>query len=69
MRMISTPTAVLFDGPCMFLTCLDDGPHGHDVCPTCEAIKFGNAFCRTCLAHQAVNGSALAAELLRRWAQ
>lgn len=46
---ISTPDAVILDGPCMFLFCLDDGPHGHDICPDCGAVRFGNASCATCV--------------------
>lgn len=46
---IATPTAVLVDGPCPFLTCLDAGPHGHDICPECSAVRYGNAFCGTCV--------------------
>lgn len=46
---ISTPTSVFIDGPCPFLTCHDTGPHGHDICPECGAVAFGNAFCGTCV--------------------
>jgi len=42
-------SAVFLDGPCLFLTCLETGVHGHDVCPECGAVRFGNVFCRTCL--------------------
>lgn len=43
--------AILLDGPCPFLTCLETGPHGHDVCTNCGAVKFGNMFCATCRSH------------------
>ncbi|GGM52571.1 hypothetical protein ACFFX1_55500 [Dactylosporangium sucinum] len=49
MATISTASAVFVDGPCPFLTCLDTGPHGHDICPDCEAVGFGNAFFGTCV--------------------
>lgn len=49
MSAIVGPTAVFVDGPCPFLTCLDAGPHGHDICPECSAVRFGNAFCATCV--------------------
>jgi hypothetical protein len=45
----SSTAAVFTDGPCPFVTCLDTGPHGHDICPECGAVKFGNAFCATCV--------------------
>lgn len=37
-----------FDGPCLFLTCLETGPHDHEICPTCRALRYGNLFCNTC---------------------
>lgn len=43
--------AIFLDGPCPFLTCLETGPHGHDVCPDCGAVRFGNMCCRTCIEH------------------
>lgn len=46
---ISGGDAIFLDGPCPFLTCLENGPDGHDVCPDCRAVRFGNLFCRTCL--------------------
>lgn len=46
---IGAPGAVFIDGPCPFLTCLDTGPHGHDVCPDCSAVRFGNMCCATCV--------------------
>lgn len=49
MATISGPAAVFVDGSCPFLTCLDSGPHGHDVCPACGAVRFGNMFCATCV--------------------
>lgn len=49
MSAISSPSAVFVDGPCPFLTCLNTGPHGHDICPDCGAVRFGNAFCATCV--------------------
>jgi hypothetical protein len=49
--VIRGTNAVLLDGPCPFLTCLETGPHGHDVCPDCRAVKFGNMFCVTCRSH------------------
>lgn len=45
---ITSASAVFTDGPCPFLTCLETGPHGHDICPHCGAVKSGNAFCGTC---------------------
>ena len=47
--VISTPSAIFIDGPCPFLTCLEACPHGHDICPDCGAVRFGNAFCATCV--------------------
>lgn len=47
--MTNTPGTVFSDGPCPFLSCLEDGPHGHDVCPECFAVRYGNACCATCV--------------------
>lgn len=49
MSTFSSGSAVFTDGPCPFLACLDAGPHGHDICPACGAVRFGNAFCATCV--------------------
>lgn len=43
--------SILIGGPCPFLTCLETGPHGHDVCPECDAVRFGNPYCRHCVTH------------------
>lgn len=51
MNTISGTDAVFLDGPCPFLTCPETGPHGHDVCPECDAVRFGNMCCRTCVTH------------------
>lgn len=48
-HMISTPSAVFIDGPCPSLTCFDTGPHGHDICPDCTAVRYGNTCCPTCV--------------------
>lgn len=47
--------SIFIDGSCWFLTCLETGPHGHDMCPDCGAVRFGNLFCRTCLTHAAIS--------------
>lgn len=47
--------AIFIGGPCPFLTCLETGPHGHDVCPACGAVRFGNIGCRTCLLHAPIS--------------
>lgn len=43
-----------FDGPCPFLTCLETGPHTHDVCPECNAVRHGNMYCKTCRKHHGI---------------
>lgn len=53
------PETVWFDGPCLFLTCLEEGGHSHPVCPTCRALRFGNLACPTCR-------SETAREIMRR---
>lgn len=36
-------------GPCPLISCGEQGPHEHAVCPTCGAIRYGNPFhCLTC---------------------
>lgn len=42
------PAPVRIDGPCPFLLCLEQGPHEHEVCPDCGAVRFGNITCCTC---------------------
>jgi len=37
-----------FDGPCPFLLCTETGPHDHEICPTCRAVRYGNLCCNTC---------------------
>jgi uncharacterized OB-fold protein len=37
-----------FDGPCPFLSCVEDGPHEHPVCEKCGAVRYGNMFCERC---------------------
>lgn len=49
--IIAGESAVFIDGPCPFLTCLETGLHGHDVCPGCGAVKFGNLSCAVCRSH------------------
>lgn len=39
---------VEFGGLCPFMACLERGPHQHYICPTCGAVRFGNAFCPMC---------------------
>lgn len=60
---------VTFDGACPFLTCLEEGPHSHPVCPDCGAVRWGNLFCPTCREHfheEAMSRCAAFAELKRR---
>lgn len=40
---------MIFDGLCPFLTCADVGWHAHPACPDCGAVRYGNAFCATCV--------------------
>ncbi len=40
-----------FDGACPFLTCLEAGPHDHEICPDCGAVRYGNIYCLTCRSH------------------
>lgn len=40
---------MIFDGACPFLTCLDTEWHAHPACPDCGAVRYGNAFCATCV--------------------
>ena len=40
-----------FDGPCPFATCLETGPHTHEICPACGAVRHGNLFCPECRKH------------------
>lgn len=42
------PARVNFDGPCPFLTCLETGPHSHEACPDCDAMRYANFNCPTC---------------------
>ena len=45
----AAPEPVRIDGFCPFLTCLQDGPHTHEVCATCGAVRHGNCFyCPEC---------------------
>ena len=53
-----------FDGPCPFLTCLETGPHTHDVCPECNAVRHGNICCKTCRKYHGIVTSGPAAYLL-----
>jgi hypothetical protein len=46
---------VTFRGPCPFLTCLDTEAHRHPICPTCEAVRFGNLNCTNCRRHHDIN--------------
>jgi hypothetical protein len=48
---ITGTNAIFIDGPCPLLSCLDTGPHGHDICPACDAVQYGNLFCATCRSH------------------
>lgn len=36
------------EGPCPFLSCLEEEPHDHYICPNCGAVRFGNPLCNTC---------------------
>ena len=45
-------TAQVFTWDCPFLSCIEDRPHRHSVCPSCGAVGFGNLSCHQCrLAH------------------
>jgi hypothetical protein len=48
---ISGPGAIFLDGGCSFLTCIETGPHGHDVCRDCDTVRFANMNCRNCVTH------------------
>lgn len=37
-----------FDGMCPFLTCLETESHDHEICPECDAVRYGNFYCNTC---------------------
>jgi hypothetical protein len=37
-------------GQCPFVTCGATTSHGHLMCPTCGAVRFGNGTCETCRA-------------------
>jgi hypothetical protein len=52
---IGAPNAIFFDAHCPFLMCTEAEPHGHDVCPECGAVRFGNLWCRTCLTHAPIS--------------
>lgn len=41
-------TTAHVDGPCPFVTCAVTVAHDHPVCPDCDAVGFGNIFCKTC---------------------
>jgi hypothetical protein len=51
---------------CPFLTCQQDGPHAHDDCWLCEALRAGNAFCGACRARWEPSPSICALRLLDR---
>lgn len=38
-----------WDGPCPYVSCVEQGPHHHPVCATCGADNHGNASCATCV--------------------
>lgn len=58
-RQAMPPTYITIDGYCPFLTCSEPSPHQHAVCPDCGAVRYGNMFCGTCVAHQEVERDAL----------
>lgn len=33
----------------MFLMCLELFTHQHPICENCQAVRYGNLNCRTCL--------------------
>ena len=39
-----------FDRACPFLLCPEVGPHDHGICPTCQAVRYGNLGCNACRA-------------------
>ena len=45
---MTEPKSIHFEGACPFLTCLETGPHDHEVCPVCDAVRYANLFCNTC---------------------
>ena len=52
-----------FDGPCPSLTCFEDGPHEHPVCPKCGAVGYrvGTVLyndCASCAAFRALRANA-----------
>jgi hypothetical protein len=48
---MTEPKTIHFDGPCPFLTCLEEGPHDHPICPDCGAVRYGNLYCPTSRAY------------------
>jgi hypothetical protein len=40
------------DGPCPFAFCTEIGPHSHPICPSCDAVGFGNISCKVCQSAQ-----------------
>ena len=46
---MTTPHSVHFGGCCPFLSCLIVEAHSHPICPDCGAVRYGNAFCPTCV--------------------
>jgi hypothetical protein len=41
-----------FEGSCPFLTCTERGPHLHEACESCGALRHGNFNCLTCMRWQ-----------------
>ena len=39
---IKKPRTLVFEGPCLFLTCLEEGKHYHAMCPYCETLNYVN---------------------------
>lgn len=36
-------------GPCLYVSCVEQGPHSHNVCSVCGADNHGNASCADCV--------------------
>lgn len=51
--------SVRIEGWCPFLTCLEEGPHEHEVCQDCGAVRHGNITCPTCRAYHCIDIPAL----------
>jgi len=45
---MTDPKRLTFFASCPFLFCNRPLPHSHGICPSCEAVRFGNVSCATC---------------------